>query len=104
MPLQRAHLDEISTIIETVEEAIHSAVRSDEFYVYVHPDDLAVVLDKSPEFIAGLNGLNNLVIKKDPGIERGGCKVESENCTVDATIASQFDIIRERVKGRLKQG
>lgn len=93
-----------STIIETVEEAIHSAVRSDEFYVYVHPDDLAVVLDKSPEFIAGLNGLNNLVIKKDPGIERGGCKVESENCTVDATIASQFDIIRERVKGRLKQG
>ena len=93
-----------STIIETVEEAIHSAVRSDEFYVYVHPDDLSVILDKSPDFIAGLSGLNNLVIKKDAGVERGGCRVESENCTVDATIASQFDIIRERVKGRLKQG
>ncbi len=96
-------LEQDSTIIETVEEAIHSAVRSDEFYVYVHPDDLAVVLEKSPDFIAGLNGLNNLVIKKDASIERGGCKVESENCTVDATIASQFDIIRERVKGRLTQ-
>jgi flagellar assembly protein FliH len=71
--------------------------------VYVNPDDLAVIQEKSPDFIAGLNGLNNLVIKKDPAIERGGCKVESENCTVDATIASQFEIIRERIKNRLKQ-
>jgi flagellar assembly protein FliH len=92
-----------STIVETVEEAIHGAVRSDEFYVYVHPDDFAVVQEKSPDFIAGLNGLNNLVIKKDPAVERGGCKVESENCTVDATIVSQFEIIRERVKTRLIQ-
>jgi flagellar assembly protein FliH len=95
--------DQDTTIVETVDEAIHSAVRSDEFYVYVHPDDLAVIQAKSPDFIAGLNGLNNLVIKKDPAIERGGCKVESENCTVDATIASQFEIIREQVKKRLKQ-
>lgn len=91
------------TIVETVDEAIHSAVRSDEFYVYVHPEDFAVIQAKSPDFIAGLNGLNNLVIKKDPSMERGGCKVESENCTVDATIASQFEIIREQVKKRLKQ-
>lgn len=95
--------DQDNTIIETVYEAIHSAVRSDEFYVYVNPDDLAVIQEKTPDFIAGLNGLNNLVVKKDQAIERGGCKVESENCTVDATIASQFEVIREQIKKRLKQ-
>ena len=63
----------------------------------IYRQPLIFVKTKLPRLI-------NLVIKKDPGIERGGCKVESENCTVDATIASQFDIIRERVKGRLKQG
>ena len=31
------------------------------------------------------------VIKKDPEIERGGCRVESDYCIVDATIGSQFD-------------
>lgn len=95
-------LEQDGTLLATVEEAIHGAVRSDEFYIYVNPEDFESVQKKSAELIAGLNGLNNIVIKKDPAIERGGCKVESDNCTVDATMASQFEIIREQVKGRLK--
>lgn len=96
-------LQQDATLLATVDEAIHSAVKSDEFYVYVNPEDFETVQGKAAEFVAGLNGLNNLVVKKDPTVERGGCKVESDNCTVDATIASQFEIIREQVKGRLTQ-
>lgn len=94
-------LEQDATLLATIEEALHSAVKSDEFYIYVNPDDFDTVQGKSAEFIAGLNGLNNIVVKKDSTVERGGCKVESDNCTVDATIASQFDIIREQIKGRL---
>lgn len=95
-------LEQDATLLATVDEAIHGAVRSDEFYIYVNPEDFDSVQKKSADLVAGLNGLNNIVIKKDPAIERGGCKVESDNCTVDATIVSQFEIVREQVKGRLK--
>jgi flagellar assembly protein FliH len=96
-------LEQDATLLATVDEALHSAVKSDEFYVYVNPEDFDTVQGKAAEFVAGLNGLNNIVVKKDSTVERGGCKVESDNCTVDATIASQFEIIREQVKGRLTQ-
>lgn len=77
---------------------IHQAVKSSEFYIYLHPDDMVSVQDRAQKFIAGLNGLDNIVVKADPTIERGGCKVESENCTVDATISSQFKVLQESLR------
>lgn len=85
------------TIVDTVEEAIQKAVKSEEFYIYVHPDDYAVIAAKADDMIAGINGLNNIVVKKDSSVDRGGCRLESENCTVDATISSQLNIIREHI-------
>jgi len=86
------------TIIDTVESAIHQAVKSSEFYIYLHPDDMLSVQDRTQKFIAGLNGLDNIVVKSDPTVERGGCKVESENCTVDATIGSQFKVLQDSLR------
>ena len=86
------------TILRTVEEAIHKAVRSEEFYIFVNPLDYEIVQERAAEFIAGMSGLNNLVVKKDPAIPRGGCKIESDNCTVDATIGSQLEIIYDQLK------
>ena len=86
------------TVIATIEEALQRAVKSDEFYIYINPDDYATVIEKSDEFIAGVSGLNNVVIKKDPTIEIGGAKIESENCTIDATVASQFEMIRDAIQ------
>jgi flagellar assembly protein FliH len=85
------------TIIATIEEALQRAVKSDAFTVYLHPDDYRIVTEKSAELIAGLSGLNGLVIKKDITIDRGGAKIESDNCTIDATVATQFAAIRDEV-------
>lgn len=90
-----------NTIIATIEEALQRAIRSDEFAVYIHPEDHAIVSQKSSEIIAGLTGLNNIIIKKDLSVERGGAKIESDKCTIDATIASQFDVIREEINKNL---
>ena len=90
-----------STIIATIEEALQRSVKSDEFTIYIHPEDHDTVTKNSAEIIAGLSGLNKIVIKKDITVERGGAKIESDNCTIDATIASQFDVIREEIKKNL---
>jgi len=90
-----------STIITTIEEALQRAVKSDEFTLYIHPEDYATVAENSTEIVAGLSGLNKIVIKKDKSVERGGAMIESDNCTIDATIASQFEVIREEIKKNL---
>ncbi len=96
--IRRSVCEQDNTIIDTIEEALQRAIRSDEFVVYVHPEDHDIISRKSSEIIAGLTGLNNIIIKKDMGVERGGAKIESDKCTIDATIASQFDVIREEIK------
>ncbi len=86
------------TIVATIEEALQLAVKSDEFHLYVNPDDYDIIAAKSAEIIAEISGLNNIIIKKDPTIEKGGAKIESDNCTIDATIANQFDVIRNAIQ------
>jgi len=89
-----------TTIIATIDEALQRAVKSEEFSIYIHPDDYDTVVKKSDELITGISGLDNIVIKKDITVEKGGAKIESDNCTIDATIAGQFDVILEEIKQR----
>ncbi len=86
------------TINKTVEEAIRKAVKSDEFVIQVNPGDFEVINDKSAELVNSLSGLENIVFKADPSIERGGCKIESDNCTVDATIDNQLELIKGKIR------
>lgn len=88
------------TIVATVEDAIRQTIKSDEFYVCVNQQDYDIINDKSADLIAQISGLDNIVIKIDNSIEPGGCKVESDFCTVDATIASQLQIVTNQVKSR----
>lgn len=86
------------TIIDTVNEALTKALKSDDFVISVNPDDLDVISSHSAEFISSVNGLKNIVVNPDATIDQGGCFIESSNCTVDATIISQLEIISETLK------
>lgn len=86
------------TILRTVDEAIHKTVRSDEMYVFVNPDDYDFISEKATELVSGLSGLNNLIVKSDITVERGGCRIESDNCTVDASLLTQLDIIGQAIR------
>ncbi len=88
------------TIIATIEEALTRAVRSDEFIIYIHQNDYEVVNSKSGDIINAISGLTGIVLKIDNTIEPGGARIESENCTIDATIAGQLESIREELKKR----
>jgi flagellar assembly protein FliH len=89
------------TIVATIEEALQRAIKSDEFTICVNPEDYDIVMEKSADLVDGLSGLGKMLIKKDTGVERGGARIESENCTIDATISSQFEMIKEEMAKRL---
>ena len=86
------------TIAATVEETLHLAIKSEEMTVFVNPDDFDTILAKAPELQTSFSGLSRLYVKKDPAVELGGCRLESDNCTVDATIASQLKRIYDHIR------
>ncbi len=85
------------TIVATIKEAIQLAVKSDEFQIQINPQDLESLEQQKKEIIDTVNGLDNIIFHADSSIERGGCKLESTCCTVDASLTSQIEIIRDSV-------
>jgi flagellar assembly protein FliH len=85
------------TIVATIKDAIQLAVKSDEFQIQINPKDLESLDQQKQEIMDTVNGLDNIVFQANSSIERGGCRLESTCCTVDASLSSQIDIIRDSV-------
>ena len=85
------------TIIATIQDAIHLAVKSDEFQIQINPADMEVVNAQKDKIISSVSGLEYIVLKADQNIERGGCKLESTCCTVDASMESQIKVIHDSI-------
>jgi len=88
-------------ILRAVEKAIHAAVQSEEYRVRVNPEDMSVVTENKPLFLASISGLQNIVIESDEEISRGGCVVESDQGKVDGTIETQLEKIQEQLDAEI---
>jgi flagellar assembly protein FliH len=86
-------------ILGTIERALQAAVRSDAYHLRVNCEDLALVTEKKPLFLARISSLQNITIEADSTVSRGGCRLESELGEVDATIESQLEVIRRTLSG-----
>ncbi len=82
-------------VMNIIDNALQSAVRSDRYRVRINPADLAAVNEQKPLFIASVSGLKNLHIEADANISAGGCRVDSELGEVDATLETQLETIRQ---------
>ena len=82
-------------IAGTLQTALEQAIQSQEFHVTLHPDDLAFAKEKAPEIIGAISGLEHIVFKTDDSFSRGGCLLESAVCTVDATMETQVESVRD---------
>ena len=88
--LQKKLAEEDDFTVTIVKNALKTVQDSTNLVIRVNPDDY--------EFIKGMdsqlssNG-SNVVISGDDGIERGGCKIESDWGLVDARIDTQLEKI-----------
>jgi len=90
--------EQSETIVATLKDAIHLAVKSEEFQIRVNPKDLEALKSKKKEIIDEISGLENIVLMADSTVDRGGCLLESVNCSIDATIGSQLQVIQETLQ------
>lgn len=65
-----------------------------EYTIYLNSLDVPIVNE-----ILLNNSSNNITLKEDPSITRGGCKIISGSSTVDATIEEQIRIITSNLIG-----
>lgn len=84
-----------NVIASTLQAAMEQAIVSEEYYVTLHPGDLAFAEAKVPELITAIRGLERIVFKTDGSMTRGGCLLESAVCTADATIEAQLAGMKE---------
>jgi len=91
-------------ILNTLKNSLQAAIKSDEFFVKIHPDDFAMVSENKQKFIAAISGLQNIHFEADPAITRGGCLVESTLGKVDATIDAQLEEIRQHLLNSIEKG
>lgn len=92
-----------NVVLTIIESALQASVRSDNYRLSIHPEDLEVVNAQKPLFLASISGLQNLSIDADVAISRGGCRVDSELGDVDATIESQLDAIRQALAAAITE-
>ncbi len=88
-------------VVKTVTRALEAAVASDEYYIKVHPEDLAQVKANEPLFLAAMKGLENIHFIPDEDISRGGCRAESQAGNVDATIETQLEKVEAHLKAEI---
>ncbi|MGM0416978.1 MAG: FliH/SctL family protein [Thermodesulfobacteriota bacterium] len=85
-------------VVRIVQQTINAAVQAEEFHIRVNPEDIEVLNEQKPLFIASLSGLSNIEFIADASITRGGCILESPSGRVDATLETQLDEIFTHLK------
>ncbi|CUU09672.1 flagellar assembly protein FliH [Candidatus Kryptobacter tengchongensis] len=80
-------------ILNQVKEAIKRVIGIEKIKLRINPDDEKLIRESKPELLQMLGSASEVIIEADPGIERGGCIIESELGNVDARISTQFSLI-----------
>ena len=90
-------------IVGVVENALKSALETDSHHIRVHPDDLAVVQEHRPLFLANVHGLKEISVEADKNVSRGGCVIESDMGEVDASVETRLAGIEAQLQGAVRQ-
>ncbi len=80
-------------ILNQVKEAVKRVVGVEKIKLKINPEDEKLIRGLKPELLQMLDSASEIIIETDPGIERGGCVVESELGNVDSRISTQFSLI-----------
>lgn len=88
-------------IQELVREAIRRLKTKEQIIVRINPDDLKSLKEYKNDLLMIFSEIEDLDIREDRNVTRGGCMVETEASQVDARIETRFGAV-EREINRLK--
>ncbi len=90
-------------IVNQVREAVKRIVGVEKIKLRVNPEDEKLIRELKPEILQMIDSSGDVIIEADPGIERGGCIIESELGNVDVRLGTQFSLIENSLIEMLEQ-
>lgn len=110
--LRQTEEDFIGTAIQLAESIVHRSIAVDpmavrgslqsalelvrrptDVVVRVHPDDEGFVAEILDEVVSSMSSCTSARVQSDDGIEQGGCRLDLDGGSIDATLATQFERI-----------
>ena len=88
-------------IVPMVDEALRAFLAQNQSRVVlrVHPADERVLAAHRQRWLERNPTIGGIVVVPDEAIGRGGCRLESESGTVDATFGTQLEVIERHLLG-----
>jgi flagellar assembly protein FliH len=84
-----------SVILKMVNDSINRAVVKGQVIIRVNPMDYAILDSKMDELVKSAGENTSIDIIKDNAVNRGGCTINTGLSTVDASIDSQLEKIKQ---------
>ncbi|UDQ98147.1 FliH/SctL family protein [Lentisphaerota bacterium WC36G] len=81
---------------KTIEEMISNITDFKDAIIFVSADTHVYLMKNGLDYLP-----NNLSIKVDSRLKKGDCRLESPSGIIDATIATRFKVIKEKVTANL---
>ncbi len=90
------------TVLSNLAMALKSAQELEIISIRLNPEDLETVAGSLKSLPGPTGQQKDLILKKDPGIERGGCLIETTSGVVDATREHQFSTLMDSFQQAVK--
>lgn len=88
------------TVMEIARECMELVKNRPLVNIYVNDADFTLVKDGKNELLQGLPGRVELNILVDKGIQPGGCRIETEQGQVDATLETRWQEVTRALYGQ----
>ncbi len=98
----RSHIEvHPESVVAMVEEALVAThgVRGGQIFIHAHPEDANTLDSRFSILRERDNRYQGLQVIGDAKISRGGCRIETDFGTIDASVETQFNAIEKLLEG-----
>lgn len=90
-------------VLEIARPAIRQVAEGQHYLIYAAPAAAAVIREHRQELLAEAAPGARLQVLADPGFKAGGCRIETENGFVDASVDTQLEEVKKILRGGDRQ-
>ncbi|NLW07556.1 MAG: hypothetical protein GX039_06215 [Clostridia bacterium] len=90
-------------IVEITRQAILQVTGGQTYVIYAGPEEADVLRQRQEELLAEAAPGARLQVIADPGLKGGGCRVETENGFIDASIDTQLEAVKKILRDGTSQ-
>ncbi|SHJ91797.1 FliH/SctL family protein [Paramaledivibacter caminithermalis] len=94
--------EEYDVILNLIKIGLEKCAFTENLILRVSVDDYDFVLSSKDKILALSQNINDIIIKQDKSLSKGSCIIDTQSGSVDSSIKTQFDQVKEMFEELLK--